>query len=240
MRDIAIAFAVSTLAALILGALVDAAAASTAFGAVFPTVIAVLERRERQKDRRREAELRQELESPPPAPPAQRREAEAPRPERAGQEASQASAQEEMRTLQQRATSPAIEWRRVAIGTIISVILVSLALGILSPVAALFAILFSEFALVVPMIIAATIMLGTGFWVARGTAGGGILSAAVMGSIVGVSVPLVLLLFFFEGSDQDQTETALALVIFTGAGVLLASIGGWLGVRRRQRAGDGV
>lgn len=236
MRDIAIAFAASTLAALVLGFLVDTAAASTAFGVVFPAVIAVLERREREKERRREAELRQELKSPSEPPPPKSREDATPLRERPGREASYPSAQEELRTLQQRATIPAIDWRRVAIGTIASVILVGLTVTILSPIAAILALFVFEsaFVIIVPMIIAASIMLATGFWVGRRSVGGGFLGATVMGSIVGVSVPLILL--FFGGLDQDLANIAWALVVFTSAGVLMASIGGLLGVRRRYRA----
>jgi hypothetical protein len=120
-------------------------------------------------------------------------------------------------------------------GTVASVILVSLTIGILSPIAALLAafVLGSVSVLVVPMILAAFIMLGTGFWVGRTSAGGGLLSAAVMGSIVGVGVPLVMLLF--RVFDQDPANIAWALVVFTVAGVVLASIGGLLGVRHRER-----
>lgn len=232
MRDIAIAFAASTLAALVLGALVDAAAASTAFGVVFPTVIAALERRKRETEQRREAELRQALKLPPE--PAQKsREDATPFRQRPGGDASYPSAQEELRALQQRSALPAIDWGRVAIGTIVSVILVGPTIAILTPIAALLALFVfdSVFVLVVPMIIAAFIMLATGFWVGKRSVGGGFLGASVMGSIVGVSVPLILL--FFGGLDQDLANVVWAFVFFTGMGVLLASVGGLLGVRRR-------
>lgn len=228
MKDIVIAFASGAVAALVMGSLVDTAAASTAFGVVFPAVMVVLERREREKDRKREAELRRELAAPQVSAPPGSREDGAP----ARTPPAHLSAQEELRALRQRAARPTIDWRRVAMGTVISLILVSLMLTIVMAIALLFAVLGTERALLVPPLLAASVMLGTGFWVGRTSAGPGHLDAAVMGSIVGVSVPLVLLLV--GGMDRDRANVAWALVVFTGAGVLLASIGGLLGARRRR------
>jgi hypothetical protein len=235
IKEIGIAFGISTCAALIVGSLMGATASSTAFGVVFPTVIAVLERRGREKDRIREAELRQEVGAQQPPASGKPYENGAPMQEDANLEATDPSTQEELQVLQQRVALPAIDWRRVAIGAIASVILVSLTVVILSAIALVFAIFVFEsgFVLVVPMIIAAAIMLITGFWVGRASVGGGFLGAAVMGSIVGVSVPL--LLSFLGVFDKDPANIAWALFVFTMASVVLASIGGWFGVRRRER-----
>jgi cation transport ATPase len=213
MKEIGIAFLVSSLAALLLGALIDAKVASTAFGIVFPAVIAAHEKREREKERRRGGIQQQNQDLPTGAYSHEKGDSRD--------------------RIQERSPVSLIDWRPLITGTIVSVILVSLTMIILFPVALLLIILTELLVLfLAPFFISALIMFIMGFWISRKSATGSILGAAIMGSIVGVSVSIVLLIF--GGLERDIGNLAWTLLLFTGSGVLLASIGGWIGLARRS------
>jgi hypothetical protein len=228
MRDIAIAFALSAAAALAAGSIMDAAAASTAFGVVFPTIIAVLERRERDRDRQRAEALRRQVAAQPPQPPP----VDATPPD--------SGAQAELQALERRARLPAVDWGRVAIGTAASALLVGPLLVGLFPLT-LIVVLISGLPAVLlslPLLIAALILFAAGYWIGRTSNAGGVLGAALAGSIVGLVANLVF--FLFLGGDTTAGNVAWAFVVFTGGGALSASIGGLLATRQRQRAPAGL
>jgi hypothetical protein len=234
MKEIAIAFVVSTAAALITGYLIDAKVASTAFGVVFPAVIAALAKREHEKDRMRAEQLRGELELSQQLK-GKREGVQVPYQERSAPKQTYPTAEGELQALQQRASKPDIDWRPVVIGSIVALIILIPVFLILFPIAFILAIVNDlMFFLYIPISIAALILLVTGFWVAKKSTAAGILGPSVTGSIVGVSVSLVLLAF--RGLDQDLPNIAWVLVLLTGSGVLLASIGGWIGDRQREQA----
>jgi len=231
MKEIAIAFTISTLAALVLGLFLDSAVSSTAFGVVFPSVIAILEKNERK----RKAGIPRDFEPQPDATDS-KAEGEIPASLSNSNINHQASAKDSPLSAQQISTTIGIDWKWVSIGSLISTLLVAFSLIILWAVALLLSILHNSLLLMFsPMIIAAFTMLATGYLVGRKSVSGGFLSATIMGSIVGVMIPLIFLLM--GAFENDLDEAALAFVVFTGAGVVTASIGGLAGARRNYQVG---
>lgn len=231
--DIAVAFVLSTVAALSLGYLIDAGAASTAFGVVFPSVIAVFEKRDRTKGRQRAAERRSEGErrsSTSGAAQPQVTSDGSPSPQAEG-----SVEQDDLAVPGQADGRAGVDWRRVATGALLSVLVIGAAHIFLVPIAAILVILevVPPAVLIAPTLLSALTMFVMGLWVSKRSEASGVLTATVAGSIVGVGVPVVLLVF--AGLDRDLANVAWAFTVFTATGVVMASIGGWVGVRQRQR-----
>lgn len=140
----------------------------------------------------------------------------------------------ELELLHEHAELPLADWRRVAIGTAGSLLLVFALLIVF--LVTFFIVAFGDlpwFLPVLPALLAVGVLLAAGYWVGRTSRARGLLGPVVMGSIVGVSLPLAVLIVGDE--LEDATGFALYALAFTGAGILIASLGGWLGARRRAR-----